>query len=126
MYHLLRLAALLAGALVGARAFTRWPGDSHMCWLRDQLSDVVRTEDVGDTCPGVIAIENRGTSLGVVRRVEGKVVSGGNGRVLATRKGSRHRRPAGGCRTSYVREGHARPRSPSCFPRSLLANWWWS
>lgn len=86
MYHLLRLAALLAGALVGARAFSRWRGDSHMCWLGDQLSDAVRTEDV---VTGVIAIENRGTSLGVVRRVEGKVVSGGNGRVLATRKGSR-------------------------------------
>lgn len=57
-----------------------------MCWLGDQLSDVVRTEDL---VTGVIAIENRGTSLGVVRRVEGKVVSGGSGRVLATRKGSR-------------------------------------
>ena len=84
--RLLSVAAPGGGAVLGARAFTRWRGDSHMSWLSGGLSDVER---VGDTVTGFIAIENRGTALGVVRRVEGRILEGGRGVVLATLKGSR-------------------------------------
>ena len=80
------LAAGVGGLVVGARAFTRWRGDSHMAWTGHELGEVAR---VGDTVTGTVGIENRGTSLGVVRRVYGRIVDGGTGTVLATLRGSR-------------------------------------
>jgi hypothetical protein len=80
------LAASAAGVVVGVKAFTWWRGDSHMVWTSDRLSDVDR---LNGTLTGVIGIQNRGRTPGVVRRVEGHIVSGASGAVLATLQGSR-------------------------------------
>ena len=80
------LTAAVGGLVMGARAFTRWRGDSHMAWTGHELGDVAW---VGDTVTGTVGIENRGTSLGVVRRVYGRILDGGTGTVLATLQGSR-------------------------------------
>jgi hypothetical protein len=79
-------AAAGGGFVVGVRTFTWWRGDCRMAWLSDHLSDVDRLDA---TLTGVIGIQNQGRSLGVVRRVEGHVVSGATGAVLATLQGSR-------------------------------------
>jgi len=80
-------AAAVAGtAAVGFKAFTWFRGDCHMAWQSDSLSEIDRHDG---TLMGVIGIQNRGRSLGVVRRVEGHIVSGGTGAVLATLQGSR-------------------------------------
>ena len=44
-----------------------------MVWLSELLSDVERHDG---TLTGVVSIQNQGRSLGVVRRVEGHIVSG--------------------------------------------------
>ena len=92
---MIRRLVLIVAVLVGAAAagwtfLVRRTGDPRMAWDAVELSDV-RRED-GSLC-GTIGITNRGTALGVVRRVEGRVVSGGGGRVLATRQGSRPPEP---------------------------------
>jgi hypothetical protein len=79
-------AAAVASAVVGVKTFTWWRGDCHMAWQSDELSEVERLDGA---LTGVIGIQNRGRSLGVVRRVEGRVVSGATGAVLATLQGSR-------------------------------------
>jgi len=61
------LAAAAGGAAVGLKTFKWWRGDSRMVWLSEVL----------------------GRSLGVVRRVEGRIVSGASGAVLCTLQGSR-------------------------------------
>jgi len=80
------LAAAVGAAVLGLKTFTWWRGDSRMAYLSDQLSDVDRLDD---TLSGLIGIQNQGRSLGVVRRVEGRIVSGATGTVLATLQGSR-------------------------------------
>ncbi len=80
------LAAAAAAAVVGAKTFTWWRGDCRMAWQSDQLSEVDRLDG---TLTGVIGIQNQGRSLGVVRRVDGHIVSGAAGAVLATLQGSR-------------------------------------
>lgn len=78
--------ALAGAAWMGWLALVRRTGDCHMVWLADKLSDVERC---GRVVTGTVGIENQGDTLGVVRRVEGKIVRGGRGIVLATLKGSR-------------------------------------
>jgi hypothetical protein len=78
--------AAAAGTVVGAKAFTWWRGDSRMVWVTDHLAEVDRLDG---TLTGVIGIRNDGRSLGVVRRVDGHIVSGATGAVLATLQGSR-------------------------------------
>ena len=78
--------AAAGGAVAGVKTFTWWRGDSRMVWLSDHLSEVERLDG---TLTGVIGIQNQGRSLGVVRRVEGHIVSGATGVVLATLQGSR-------------------------------------
>ena len=80
------LAAAVASAVVGVKTFTWWRGDCRMAWQSDQLSEVDR---LNGTLTGVIGIQNQGRALGVVRRVDGHVVSGATGAVLATLQGSR-------------------------------------
>ncbi len=80
------LAAAAGGAALGLKTFTWWRGDCRMVWLSEVLGEVDR---VAGTLTGVIGIQNRGRSLGVVRRVEGHIVSGASGAVLATLQGSR-------------------------------------
>lgn len=83
----LALAAAAGGAAaIGFRTFTWWRGDSRMVWLSEVLGEVDRLDGA---ITGVIGIQNRGRSLGVVRRVEGHIVSGATGAVLATLQGSR-------------------------------------
>ncbi len=82
----LALAAAAGGAVLGFRTFTWWRGDSRMVWLAEVLDQVDRLDG---TITGLIGIQNQGRSLGVVRRVEGHVVSGATGAVLATLQGSR-------------------------------------
>ncbi len=79
-------AAAAGAAAVGFKAFTWFRGDCHMVWLDSGLSEVGRLDG---TLTGIIGIQNRGRSLGVVRRVEGHIVSGATGAVLATLQGSR-------------------------------------
>jgi len=74
------------GAFVGFRSFTWWRGDCRMAWQSDRLTEVDRLDG---TLTGVIGIENVGRALGVVRKVEGHIVSGATGAVLATLHGSR-------------------------------------
>lgn len=57
-----------------------------MVWQSDHLAEVDRLDG---TLTGVIAIQNQGRSMGVVRRVTGRIVSGASGAVLATLQGSR-------------------------------------
>jgi hypothetical protein len=57
-----------------------------MVWLSEVLGEVDRLDG---TLTGVIGIQNQGRSLGVVRRVEGHIVSGATGAVLCTLQGSR-------------------------------------
>ncbi|HEX7277821.1 MAG TPA: hypothetical protein VF244_10645, partial [Acidimicrobiales bacterium] len=83
---LLAMAAAAGGAVLGFRTFTWWRGDCRMEWLSEVLDEVDRLDG---TLSGVIGIQNRGRSLGVVRRVEGHIVSGATGAVLATLQGSR-------------------------------------
>ncbi len=80
------LAAAAAGAVVGVRTFTWWRGDCRMAWLAEELSEV---DHRPGTLTGLIGIQNQGRSLGVVRRVDGRIVSGATGAVLATLQGSR-------------------------------------
>lgn len=80
------VAAAAAGLVWGWRAFTRRRGDCHMVWASDELSEVEFRDGI---VTGTIGIENQGTSLGLVRRVEGRIVEGGRGTVLATLRGSR-------------------------------------
>jgi len=80
------LAAAAGGAAVGVKAFTWWRGDSRMVWLSEVLGEVDRLDG---TVSGVVGIRNQGRALGVVRRVEGRIVSGASGAVLATLQGSR-------------------------------------
>ena len=80
------LAAAAGGAALGLKTFKWWRGDCRMVWLSEVLGEVDR---VAGTLTGVIGIQNRGRSLGVVRRVEGHIVSGASGAVLATLQGSR-------------------------------------
>ncbi|HVF13537.1 MAG TPA: hypothetical protein VM942_03000 [Acidimicrobiales bacterium] len=80
------ITAALAGAVLGTKSFTWWRGDCHMEWMSDHLSEVDRLDG---TLTGVIGIKNRGRSLGVVRKVDGRIVSGATGAVLATLQGSR-------------------------------------
>ncbi len=82
---LFSLIALVAGAAVVWRSLVNHNGDSHMVW--DDRLDAVRRE--GDGLSATVGISNRGNALGVVRRVDGRIVAGGPGRVLATLKGSR-------------------------------------
>ena len=82
----LALVAAAGGAVLGFRTFTWWRGDCRMAWLSEVLGEVDRSDG---TITGVIGIQNRGRSLGVVRRVEGHIVSGATGAVLATLQGSR-------------------------------------
>ena len=84
-----RLVALVmagaAGVWLGWRALVRRTGDSQMVWLSRELEEVERRDGL---VMGAARIENRGNALGVVRRVEGRLVDGGSGRVLVTRRGS--------------------------------------
>ncbi|MEA2686937.1 MAG: hypothetical protein QOE93_2132 [Actinomycetota bacterium] len=80
------LAAAAGGAVAAAKTFTWWRGDSRMVWMSEVLSDVDR---LNGTLTGTIAIQNQGRALGVVRRVEGHIVAGATGAVLATLQGSR-------------------------------------
>ncbi len=80
------LAAAAGGAALGFKTFTWWRGDCRMVWLSEVLADVDR---LAGTLTGTIGIQNQGRSLGVVRRVEGHIVSGATGAVLATLQGSR-------------------------------------
>jgi hypothetical protein len=57
-----------------------------MAWQSDHLAEVDR---LNGTLSGVIGIQNQGRALGVVRRVDGHVVSGATGAVLCTLQGSR-------------------------------------
>ena len=74
-----------AGAWAGWKLLVKRTGDPLFVWTDIELSNVTRT---GSTLSGTIGIANRGSALGVVRRVDGRVVSGGAGRVLATLQGS--------------------------------------
>ena len=80
------LAAAAGGAAIGLKTFKWFRGDSRMVWLSEVLGEVDR---VDGTLTGVIGIQNQGRSLGVVRRVEGHIVSGASGAVLCTLQGSR-------------------------------------
>ena len=87
MKRLLLLCGALAGAAGAAwAALVRVQGDSHIAFEPGQLSSVS-----GDarTLHGEVTLVNRGKVGGVVHKVEGRVVSGPPGRVLATRQGSR-------------------------------------
>jgi hypothetical protein len=88
---MIRRLLTLAGAVFGLCAagwliLIRRQGDSKMAWSATELSDVERWDG---TITGTLGIENRGRSLGVVRRVEGRIVEGARGSVLATLRGSR-------------------------------------
>ena len=80
------LAAAAAGTVMGVKTFTWWRGDSRMVWMSGHLAEVDRLDG---TLTGVIGIRNEGRGLGVVRRVDGHLVSGATGAVLATLQGSR-------------------------------------
>ena len=83
----MRCGMLVAGAawLVWV-ALVRRTGDSRMVWQSDQLDELQRT---GDVISGAVTIANEGNTLGVVRRVDGRIVEGGAGTVMATLRGSR-------------------------------------
>lgn len=83
---LLLITTALAAAWVWWTALVRRTGDSFMVWGSERLADIEKRDG---TIAGTVPIENRGNALGVVRRVEGRVLSGGHGRVVATRAGSR-------------------------------------
>lgn len=86
MRRLLLVAGALAGAAAGGwRYLVCRTGDPRFEWVARELADVRRD---GRTLSGTIGIVNRGTALGVVRKVEGRVVTGGPGRVLVTLQGS--------------------------------------
>ena len=73
-------------AIVGWAAIVRRTGDPKMEWAGDRLDDVSRHDS---TISGTLGIVNRGSAIGVVRRVDGRIVQGGTGRVLVTLRGSR-------------------------------------
>jgi hypothetical protein len=87
-------AALAGGGAAAWRLLIAVQGDAELTW-----EDPSFTTD-GDTVRGHVTLANRGREGGVAHRVEGRVVKGGPGRVVVTRKGSRpHRR---GWWVSYV------------------------
>jgi len=81
-----RVLLVAAAAWLGWVALVRRTGDSRMVWQSDRLDEVQRKDGV---VTGSATIVNEGNTLGVVRRVEGRVVQGATGRVLATLRGSR-------------------------------------
>ncbi len=83
---LLLFCLLAAGAWAGWLALVRRTGDSRMVWRGEELTEVDRTNGL---VTGIVAIENVGDALGVVRRVEGRIVDGARGHVLATLRDSR-------------------------------------
>ena len=87
MRRLLLIVLFLAGGgWVGWMALVRRTGDSNMVWAAGELSGVDQRDGL---VTGTIGIENTGNALGVVRRVEGRIVEGGPGTVAATLRGSR-------------------------------------
>ncbi|MGH9225028.1 MAG: hypothetical protein ACRD2W_14910 [Acidimicrobiales bacterium] len=80
------LAAVPAGAVAAWAAIVKVQGDSLITFEPEALTGVT-----GDNrlIHGEVAIFNRGKAGGVVHKVDGRLVSGGTGRVLVTRKDSR-------------------------------------
>ena len=75
-----------AAAAAGWAALVKSQGDSLITFEPEALTEVT-----GDAkmIHGEITMYNRGKAGGVVHKVDGRVVSGGTGRVLVTRKDSR-------------------------------------
>ena len=84
--RLVPVAALAGAVIAGWAAFVWMQGDSEVAYDGDRLSNV-NTRQGG--IRGEVSLVNRGRQLAVVRRVEGRIVEGPEGRVLATLKGSR-------------------------------------
>jgi hypothetical protein len=81
-------AALVAG---GWAALVRAQGDSLMAVEPPELTGISQppsTTGPGLSVHGEATIRNQGKAGGVVHRVEGRLVGGGPGRVLVTRKDS--------------------------------------
>jgi len=78
--------ALPAVAAAGWAALVRAQGDSLITFEPESLTSVTGDDRI---IHGEVTMYNRGKAGAVVHKVDGRLVSGGTGRVLVTRKDSR-------------------------------------
>ena len=85
---LVGLAAVPAVVAAGWAGLVKAQGDSRLTVEPESLTSV-HGDANGRAIHGEVTIYNRGRAGGVVHKVDGRIVSGGTGRVLVTRKDSR-------------------------------------